>query len=356
MDDMESDCLLLSNALSDARESHPLLLFCRASVHFQLGRYHSALCDASAALELQDDLSLSIEARSQCSSIKAEAGARMRDASGQHVPLRTVQQRTRRFDVSSMVPKGLRSDSHIFGSSADGKETNLLLLLHGLGDGPRPFHNLAVQMKLPQTSTLSLAGPLDIPLLEDGGKAWFQAFDEEFNLIKPTRGEKRRVQSLNQTVALLTELIESAVEAGGYQHREIHLLGFSQGGSCALELHSRFRGSRRLGGCISISGPVLPEAIWASSTKADDQEVLGPALITVGEREPRAARAEMDETVEWLREKHRGNVRLFVVNGKGHSMVSSKLEMTELMAFWAETLSKDLSDPQAGIFEVSSKT
>ena len=38
-------------------------------------------------------------------------------------------------------------------------------------------------MQLPQTATLALAGPLAVPET-DGGRAWLQAFEEDFELIK----------------------------------------------------------------------------------------------------------------------------------------------------------------------------
>ena len=387
MDEIRSDDQLLSLVLSEARSGLALVHFCRSSVRFRLKSYELAMSDVTAALD-NHDISLTIEARGQCflllvscllelgrpreafaACLMAEDKLRNLKASqsvsqslvklkgqaevmmgGPDVVLKPIRQHTRRFEMSSMVPKRLSSDLHLFGCSSDGKDSNLLILLHGLGDTPQPYHQLGLRMKLPQTCMLALAGPLQIPLL-DGGRAWFESFDDEFNLIKPARDEKRRTQGLERSASLLSGLIDNLTEKGGYQYKEIHLFGFSQGGSCALEVNRRFKGNKKLGGCISLSGPVLPEVMWKCSQ--DDQEPCGPVLITVGEMEGKEARAEIDQSVKWLRPQ--GNVRLHVVKDKGHSMVSSKAEMTTLMSFWGETLLQDLSNAQDGIFEVCSK-
>ncbi len=45
---------------------------------------------------------------------------------------------------------------------------------------------------------------------------------------QPSAGEERRTRSLAATVRLLAELVRGLVRAG-WQHRSIHLFGFSQG-------------------------------------------------------------------------------------------------------------------------------
>ena len=60
--------------------------------------------------------------------------------------------------------------------SFDGLNTNVLLLLHGLGDQPRPFAQLALKMRLPQTCSMALKGPIPVPLFPEAG-AWTFAFE-----------------------------------------------------------------------------------------------------------------------------------------------------------------------------------
>jgi hypothetical protein len=42
---------------------------------------------------------------------------------------------------------------------------------------------LAQRMQLPQTACLALSGPLEVPET-GGGRAWFTAFDDEWELIQ----------------------------------------------------------------------------------------------------------------------------------------------------------------------------
>jgi surfactin synthase thioesterase subunit len=67
--------------------------------------------------------------------------------------------------------------------------------------------------------------------------------------LQPQSGEKRRLDSLAATLQLLQQqLLPALSAAGGWQPDQVQLLGFSQGGTVALELARRCRGSQRLGG------------------------------------------------------------------------------------------------------------
>lgn len=60
-----------------------------------------------------------------------------------------------------------------------GIDSNLLLLLHGLGDTADPFFSLGqrLQQTLPQTAVLSVQAPLRVPLLEEEAWMWYDSFD-----------------------------------------------------------------------------------------------------------------------------------------------------------------------------------
>lgn len=58
-----------------------------------------------------------------------------------------------------------------YAPSHDGKESNLLLLLHGLGDTCKPFFELGKQFKLPGTCVLSLQAPFPYVLFPSFGRA-----------------------------------------------------------------------------------------------------------------------------------------------------------------------------------------
>ena len=78
--------------------------------------------------------------------------------------------------------------------SPDGQNENLLILCHGLGDSDRPFHQLARQMRLPQTATLALRGPVEVPF--GLGFAWYESFDlQTGEVIPPMVASDRRTRS-----------------------------------------------------------------------------------------------------------------------------------------------------------------
>ena len=172
-------------------------------------------------------------------------------------------------------------------------EPNLLVLLHGLGDTPRPFAKLAERLALPQTSALALRAPLPLPAGLDGF-AWHDAFEiDTGDLIQPNTGERRRTSSLaSATRTRLRRLVRLLVQHG-WPRRRIFLFGFAQGGTAALDFVCHGGGLERarfmtgadavaaasgptggangsamgaLGGVISWCGLPLPEAVLPESS------------------------------------------------------------------------------------------
>ncbi|GAB4818644.1 hypothetical protein N2152v2_005690 [Parachlorella kessleri] len=143
----------------------------------------------------------------------------------------------------------------------DGVHENLLVLFHGLGDNPAAFARLARQMQLPQTAALALCGPLSVPFTECG-RSWYAAFDDQFELIKGAPGETRRLHSLDATLDALQRLLRMLWQRCGWPPHSIHLLGFSQGGTVALELALRqAAGGQGLGSCVVVSAALLEERL-----------------------------------------------------------------------------------------------
>jgi predicted esterase len=163
---------------------------------------------------------------------------------------------------------------------------------------------LAKHMALPQTTAVAPGGPQLIPET-GGGRAWFTSFDDTWHPIQPHAGETRRARSLAATVAaLLPALAQLAgaaprggggggsgggqgAEAGGGRLRRVHLLGFSQGGTLALEAARQLCKGRGggggsgesggaggggppvwLGSVVSISGALLEEQLPQLETQA----------------------------------------------------------------------------------------
>ena len=110
----------------------------------------------------------------------------------------------------------------------DDPPTNILILLHGLGDSNDSFTSLGRQMSLPETACVSIRGPQN--LLDLGGFHFGDdiIFDSNSGGIDSDAGFK-------QSNELLTQIVnETLIGKCGYNSREIHFFGFGQGGMAAL--------------------------------------------------------------------------------------------------------------------------
>ncbi|KAK9825643.1 hypothetical protein WJX81_003864 [Elliptochloris bilobata] len=232
----------------------------------------------------------------------------------------------------------------VYRASSDGVDENLLVLLHGLGDTAGPFARMAERMALPQTACLALGGPLSVPF---AGRAWFPAIDGAGDLIEASPGERRRVQGLERTRALLQAFLDG-LDKAGWPRRRVHLFGFSQGGTVALDLALHSRGAQRRGGCIAVSAALLEETLAAAQAPAPSpaagREPRGsaaagtPVLMTYGQRDVQLKPAVL-ATARVLRQAG-CSVEVHAVTDKAGGMVAGAEEMRVLMAFWAHTLSR----------------
>lgn len=141
---------------------------------------------------------------------------------------------------------------HKFAASPSGVDSNLLILLHGLGDSSQPFYQLALNLQktLPQTAVLSLQAPYLLPYLEGDHWMWWPTFDQFGEILTAPNPTK----TVADMVALLDHL--TAPTGGGWDPRHVHFFGFGQGASCALETLVQWTKSRAapLGSIVSISG------------------------------------------------------------------------------------------------------
>jgi predicted esterase len=238
-------------------------------------------------------------------------------------------------------PGSLGKIIFLFTPSADGVDENLLLLFHGRGDRAAPFKAFASKLALPQTASLSVEGTLAVPY-SDGGRSWFDAFADDGELLPSS--DPRRWTTLRATVDTL-ELALQKLHAA-WPWRKLHLFGFSDGATAALELSLRFRGERSLGSCTSVSGSLLPEslsgafALQREARCAPLASLNTPVLLTRGEEDDVLPLELALASQELLRRLAPGcGAELVRVEGKGHSMPRSSAEMRGLMAHWSHTLS-----------------
>ncbi|EDP42965.1 hypothetical protein MGL_2561 [Malassezia globosa CBS 7966] len=115
-----------------------------------------------------------------------------------------------------------------------GIDSNLLLLLHGLGDTADPFFSLGqrLQQTLPQTAVLSVQAPLRVPLLEEEAWMWYDSFDA-LGEVRLNPDPRRAMKDITHLLTYLTAPVSQGGCGWAYEH--MHALGFAQGGSVLLE-------------------------------------------------------------------------------------------------------------------------
>lgn len=150
--------------------------------------------------------------------------------------------------------------------SQDRIDSNLLIFFHGLGDTQIPFTRLGPSLKLPQTAILSLRAFERVPLLDEQAFQWWSSFD-------PLTGSTT-ISNPNPTLTLdrLMEILRTLTSPEiGWRPDSIHLFGYGQGGSCAVELGLRWSTTSHrdlppddhrsipsnLASIVSISGPLV---------------------------------------------------------------------------------------------------
>lgn len=205
-------------------------------------------------------------------------------------------------------------------------------------------------MALPQTAILAISGPIKFPDEILSGRAWFTSFDEDWNLLY---NDERRLKSLIITKKLLERAIEGLAKYGWARDR-IHLLGFSQGGTVALDLALHSCGeNRKLGSVIAISGSILPEY----EVSKDDCACGGDCtnvLITHGDQDEALSRKEVLRSKDIILKVHpEGDLALRYFD-KGHAMVESEEEMGVVMRFWSRVLHRRMvnMEKNATLYEV----
>lgn len=160
--------------------------------------------------------------------------------------------------------------------------TNVLILLHGLGDSEVPFANLGKQLNLPHTCVLAIRGsaplPFDLP-----GYHW----GDDININQGSGSLDPDAGFTRSTDILCKQVIHGAlITQCGFRGRDIVLWGFGQGGMLALSLARAAETNAEgggvigeLGGAITIGGP-LPEGISARSES--EGKLKTPVLVLGG--------------------------------------------------------------------------
>ncbi|KZZ90069.1 phospholipase/Carboxylesterase [Ascosphaera apis ARSEF 7405] len=253
--------------------------------------------------------------------------------------------------------------------SAPVRSTNVLILLHGLGDSHVPYISFASAMNLPETTCILIRGPVAMPF-DLPGYHWGDdlLLDSNTGLPDVDPGFEKSTKTIAQGV-----IIDTLVKKLGYRLREILLFGFGQGGSVAcsiaLEVERRLALARKeahsssqesssahtgaiptqveseLGGVISV-GAVLP--LSASQPNSPLTGKAKTAVLLVGGSGPSSALADTSGVKRT--EQTFGAVQVVRWNNrKGDGMPKNREEMLPIMQFFARRLRSRQGVPEGSV-------
>ncbi|KAI9850307.1 MAG: hypothetical protein M1838_005867 [Thelocarpon superellum] len=216
--------------------------------------------------------------------------------------------------------------------------SNVLILLHGLGDTNASFTALGRTLALPDTTCIALQGPAPLPFNLDGFH-WGDdiMFDQATGNLEFDTGFTKAVRVIAHDV-----IQAGLIDRCGYRPREIVFFGFGQGGMVALAVAAAV--PAELGGVISIGGP-LPSSVSASATSGRKAktpiQLLGGSSNTLFTPDALARISHVFNFVEYHSWERAGD-----------SMPSSRDETLPIMQFFARRLRSQQGVPE-GSMEIS---
>ncbi|KAJ9514664.1 hypothetical protein QJQ45_028375 [Haematococcus lacustris] len=259
--------------------------------------------------------------------------------------------------VAACLPAALSAAGWSYSGSADGLDTNLLLLFHGLGDRHTPFAGLAAKLALPQTASLTLGGPLEVPE-SDGGRAWVVTHKEEG--WEPTQLAARELMgdefTLSPDMVLGTKAMEVKWLERELMGGEFTLSPDMVLGTKAMEV--KWLESDLLMRVIKADVELgrRCQASWSAQFQLAARELTGGEFTL----SPDMVLGTKAMEVKWLERtynclrNHHGNLDavLISVPNKAHSMLGgNQEEVRRVMQFWARTLK--VAPPVSGAVELS---
>lgn len=212
---------------------------------------------------------------------------------------------------------------------------NVLILLHGLGDSNGSFTQLAKQLSLPETTSISLQAPSPLPF-DLGGFHWGDdiTFDQLKGVMEYDTGFEKSSRMIKD------DIIEKVlIQKCGFKPRNILFFGFGQGGMAAFAAALAY--GVELGGILSIGGP-LPSGISHAGTKQAKNKT--PAIVLGGSSQTLVTQSALSdlkqafqvvEYVKWPR--------------AGDSMPRNRDEMLPIMKFFARRLRSRSGVPKGAV-------
>ncbi|KIM28600.1 hypothetical protein M408DRAFT_329369 [Serendipita vermifera MAFF 305830] len=245
-----------------------------------------------------------------------------------------------------------------YSPSADGVDENILILFHGFGDTHFQFANLGRALKLPQTATLAVRGTEPIPYLLPEDPPAFQYFP-----IYTLLGEPITAPNPTAILGSLISMLKHLVDDCKWPESRIHLFGFGQGGSVAIELARLWAREQTdtetvspneqdvpalartgvLGSIVTVSGPLLSHP--TPHTKSC------PTPLLIVHRPPSSESALTAADIRALKKAFNGRRVVEEIAGSGkEGMPTSRDEWMGVMRFWADVLERRVAGE--GIYRV----
>ncbi|KAF2793813.1 alpha/beta-hydrolase [Melanomma pulvis-pyrius CBS 109.77] len=213
--------------------------------------------------------------------------------------------------------------------------TNILILLHGLGDTNVSFKKLGQQLSLPETACIAVQAPMPLPF-DLGGFHWGDdmIFDQNTGEMDVDTGFK------TSTIIILDSIIrEGLIRKCGYKSREIMIFGFAQGGMVGLQAAAELEGEE-LGGVVSVGGALS----LSLPLKALDKRSKTPVLVckaSKGSAVSDSAVSKLKDAFEFV------EIKEWKRNADG--MPSNREEMLPIMQFFARRLRSTRGVPAGSV-------
>lgn len=209
--------------------------------------------------------------------------------------------------------------------------TNVLVLLHGLGDTSASFTTLGRQLALPETTCISIQAPTPLPF-ELGGFHWGDdiQFDQATGNMDVDTGFTKIIRIIKDGI-----IENGLVSKCGYRHREIIFFGFGQGAMAAIAATTSM--TEELGGIISIGGPIPASCKHAKA-------LTTPALVLGGSSNTLITRTALTNLKASFQ-----NVEYHKWSKAGDSMPQSREEMLPIMRFLARRLKSRKGVPEGSV-------
>ncbi|CUS09435.1 unnamed protein product [Tuber aestivum] len=219
--------------------------------------------------------------------------------------------------------------------------TNILILMHGLGDLHNSFTTLGTQLALPETAVLAIQAPNSLPITQE---AYHWGDDVIFD---NSPGGLDSDAGFTKTRTLLAGIVDDAlVGRCGWRTRGIFFFGYAQGGMAALDFVLS-RPGMEFGGVVSV-GAGAPAKVEVEEGEKCRTPVLvcaaeeGSVISQAGERRLEEL-FEDARTVRWKGRKEDG-------------MMQTRGELLPIMEFYGRRLGSVVGVPEDALELIAGRT